>query len=385
MTIRHIYRNGGLCALLLSVLTACGPVEQEVTPSPARVSVVTLEPVRLELTEDLPARVAPFQVAEIRPQVSGIVQRRLFEQGTDVSAGQPLFEINPAPFRAEVETAEAALQKAEAELANARAQSARLESLVRGQSVSRQAYDDAVSKSQQAAAEVAQARATLSRRRLDLEFSTVASPIAGRIDQELVTVGALVGSSDSTPMARVQQIDKVYVDVQRSASSLESLQDAMAAQPSLDNGLPVTILGSNGTPYDVTGRILFSGINVDASTGDFLLRVLVDNPNRRLLPGMFVRARVPYARYDNALTVPQQSVVRIGGKPYVWLIGDSDKAVMVSVELGELANGNYRIKTGVTEGQKVVVEGIERLSDGVEVSATDWHRSSPLEASVASS
>lgn len=385
MTIRHIYRNGGLCALLLTVLTACGPVEQEVTPSPARVSVVTLEPVRLELTEDLPARVAPFQVAEIRPQVSGIVQRRLFEQGTDVSAGQPLFEINPAPFRAEVETAEAALQKAEAELANARAQSARLESLVRGQSVSRQAYDDAVSKSQQAAAEVAQARATLSRRRLDLEFSTVASPIAGRIDQELVTVGALVGSSDSTPMARVQQIDKVYVDVQRSASSLESLQDAMAAQPSLDNGLPVTILGSNGTPYDVTGRILFSGINVDASTGDLLLRVLVDNPNRRLLPGMFVRARVPYARYDNALTVPQQSVVRIGGKPYVWLIGDSDKAVMVSVELGELANGNYRIKTGVTEGQKVVVEGIERLSDGVEVSATDWHRSSPLESSVASS
>ena len=385
MTIRHIYRNGGLCALLLTVLTACGPVEQEVTPPPARVSVVTLEPVRLELTEDLPARVAPFQVAEIRPQVSGIVQRRLFEQGTDVSAGQPLFEINPAPFRAEVETAEAALQKAEAELANARAQSARLESLVRGQSVSRQAYDDAVSKSQQAAAEVAQARATLSRRRLDLEFSTVASPIAGRIDQELVTVGALVGSSDSTPMARVLQIDKVYVDVQRSASSLESLQDAMAAQPSLDNGLPVTILGSNGTPYDVTGRILFSGINVDASTGDLLLRVLVDNPNRRLLPGMFVRARVPYARYDNALTVPQQSVVRIGGKPYVWLIGDSDKAVMVSVELGELANGNYRIKTGVTEGQKVVVEGIERLSDGVEVSATDWHRSSPLESSVASS
>lgn len=385
MTIRHIYRKGGLCALLLSVLTACGPVEQEVAPPPARVSVVTLEPVRLELSEDLPARVVPFQVAEIRPQVSGIVQRRLFEQGTDVSAGQPLFEINPAPFRAEVETAEAALQKAEAELAHARSQSARLESLVRGQSVSRQAYDDAVSNSQQAAAEVAQARATLSRRRLDLEFSTVVSPIAGRIDQALVTEGTLVASSDSTPMARVQQIDKVYVDVRRSASSLESLQDAMAAQPSLDSGLPVTILASNGTPYDVTGRILFSGINVDASTGDLLLRVLVDNPHRRLLPGMFVRARVPYARYENALTVPQQSVVRIGGKPYVWLIGASDKALMVSVELGELANGSYRVQAGVTEGQRVVVEGIERLADGVDVSASDWHVSSPLEASVASS
>jgi len=385
MTIRHIYRNGGFCALLLIVLTACGSVEQEVAPPPARVTVVTLEPVKLELTEDLSARVVPFQMAEIHPQVSGIVQRRLFEQGTDVSAGQPLFEINPAPFRAEVETAEAALQKAESELAHARAQSARLEPLVRAQSVSRQAYDDTVSKSQQAAADVAQARGTLSRRRLDLEFSTVVSPIAGRIDQALVTEGALVASSDSTPMARVQQIDKVYVDVRRSASALESLQDAMAAQPSLDNGLPVTILGSNGTPYDVTGRILFSGVNVDTSTGDLLLRVLVDNPNRRLLPGIFVRARVPYARYDDALTVPQQSVVRIGGKPYVWLIGADNKAVMVSVELGELANGNYRVQTGVTEGQKVVVEGIERLTDGVDVSATDWKMPMPLNASAASS
>jgi len=386
MTIRHSYRQGGLCALLLSVLTACGPVEQEAAAPPAaRVSVVTLAPITLELSEDLPARVLPFQVAEIRPQVSGIVQRRLFEQGTDVSAGQPLFEINPAPFRAEVETAEAALQKAEAELAHALAQSARLESLVRGQSVSRQAYDDAVSKSQQAAAEVAQARATLSRRRLDLEFSTVASPIAGRIDQELVTVGALVTSSDSTPMARVQQIDQVYVDVRRSASALASLQDALASHPSLDSGLPVTIIGSNGKPYEVTGRLLFSGINVDASTGDVLLRVLVDNPHRRLLPGMFVRARVPYARYDHALTVPQQSVVRIGGKPYVWVVGAAEQVDMVAVQLGELVEGSYRVQDGLTEGQRVVVEGIERLTEGADVSAVAWQMSSPLEASVASS
>lgn len=386
MKIRHTYRHGGFCALLLIVLTACDPVEQEaVAPPPARVSVVTLEPVSLALTEDLSARVVPFQVAEIRPQISGIVQRRLFEQGTDVTAGQPLFEINPAPFRAEVETAEAALQKAEAELAHARAQSARLESLVRGQSVSRQAYDDAVSNSQQAAAEVAQARATLSRRRLDLEFSTVASPIAGRIDQALVTEGALVASGDSAPMARVQQIDQVYVDVQRSAASLESLQDAMAAQPSLDAGLPITIFGSNGTPYDVIGHILFSGINVDASTGDLLLRVVVDNPHRRLLPGMFVRARVPYARYEKALTVPQQSIVRIGGKPYVWVVDADEQVAMVAVQLGELVEGSYRVQTGLTEGQKVVVEGVERLADGVDVSATVWHRSSPLEASMASS
>lgn len=385
MKIRHLRRNSGIYALLLTVLAGCGPAEQEATSLPPRVAVVTVEPVRLELAEDLPARVAPFRVAEIRPQVSGIVQRRLFEQGGDVQADQPLFEINPAPFRAEVETAEAALQKAEAELARARTHAARLEPLVRAEAISRQVYDDAVSKRQTAAADVAEARATLSRRRLDLEFSTVKSPIAGRIDQELVTEGALVASSDSTPMARVQQIDKVYVDVRRPASSLETLREAVAAHAPLDNGLPITILRGDGTPYDVTGRILFSGINVDASTGGVLLRVVVENPQHRLLPGMFVRARVPSASYANALTVPQQSVVRIGGKPYVWVVDADDKVEMVAVQLGELTNGNYRVRTGLNEGQKVVVEGTERLSDGVQVTARDWNFPVSTSASTASS
>ncbi|AFT69498.1 Multidrug efflux system transport protein [Alloalcanivorax dieselolei B5] len=385
MRIRHLRRNSGVYALLLTVLAGCGPAQQEAASPPPRVAVVTVEAVRLELTEDMPARVAPFRLAEIRPQVSGIVQRRLFEQGENVQAGQPLFEINPAPFRAEVETAEAALQKAEAELARARTHAARLEPLVRAEAISRQVYDDAVSKRQTAAADVAQARATLSRRRLDLEFSTVTSPIAGRIDQALVTEGTLVASNDSTPMARVQQIDKVYVDIQRPASSLETLEEAVAAHASLEKGLPVTILRSNGTPYDVSGSILFSGINVDASTGGVLLRVVVENPQRRLLPGMFVRARVPSASYANALTVPQQSVVRIGGKPYVWVVDASDKVEMVAVQLGELTNGRYRVRTGLKEEQKVVVEGAERLSDGARVSARDWQMPVSMNASAASS
>ncbi|HCT5048868.1 TPA: efflux RND transporter periplasmic adaptor subunit, partial [Pseudomonas aeruginosa] len=338
----------------------------------AQVAVVTIAPAKLELTEDLPARIAPVRIAEIRPQVSGIVQRRLFDQGADVHAGQPLFEINPAPFRAEVETATAALQRAEAALARASTHAARLEPLVKADAISRQVYDDAVSQRQQAAADVAQARATLSRRRLDLKFATVESPISGRIDQALVTEGALVTSTDSTPMARVQQINQVYVDVRRPATSLDALQEAMAAQPSREAGLPVTILRNNGTPYDVTGRILFSGINVDAGTGDLLLRVLVDNSKQRLLPGMFVRARVPHASYADALTVPQQAVVHLGGKPYVWTVDAGGKAQLIAVELGELANRSYRVKAGLTAGQKVVVEGMERLSEGAEVSAQDW-------------
>ena len=236
-----------------------------------------------------------------------------------------------------------------------------------------------------AAAEVAQARAILSRRRLDLEFSTVRSPIAGRIDQELVTEGALVASGDSTPMARVQQIDKVYVDIRRPAASLATLRDAMADNISLAKGLPVPILRGDGSPHDVTGRILFSGISVDASTGGALLRVVVENRRHRLLPGMFVRARVPAARYDDALTVPQQSVVRIGGNPYVWRVGEGDQVEMVAVRLGELTDGAYRVRHGLKQGQKIVVEGIERLADGARVSVHDWPHSPPTNTSTASS
>lgn len=368
MKIEQWCRVGALHVLMLAALAGCGSAAEPELSAPAPlVTVMTVVPTRLELTEDLPARVAPVRIAEIRPQVSGIVRRRLFEQGADVHAGQPLFEIDPSPFRAEEETAAAALQRAEAALARASTHAERLEPLARADAISRQVYDDAVSQREQAAADVAQARATLSRRRLDLKFATVESPISGRIDQALVTEGALVASSDSTPMARVQQIDQVYVDVRRPASSLDALHEAMAAQPSRNGGLPVSILRSEGSLCDVTGRILFSGINVDVGTGDLLLRVLVNNPQQRLLPGMFVRARVPRASYAEALTVPQQAVVRIDGKPHVWTVDNSAKARLVTVELGEVSEGKYRIRSGLSAWQKVVVAGMERLAEGVSV------------------
>lgn len=383
MKIENWCRFGGLHVLVLVVLVGCGSAaEPEVSPPAPRVTVMTVAPSRLELTEDLPARVAPIRIAEIRPQVSGIVRRRLFEQGADVHAGQPLFEIDRAPFRAEEETAAAALQRAEAALAHASTHAERLEPLVKADAISRQVYDDAVSQRQQAAADVAQARATLSRRRLDLTFATVESPIAGRIDQALVTEGALVASSDSTPMARVQQINQVYVDVRRPASSLDALHEAMAAQTSRNGGLPVSILRSDGSPYEVTGRILFSGINVDAGTGDLLLRVLVNNPQLRLLPGMFVRARVPRASYPQALTVPQQAVVRINGKPYVWTVDDSAKARIVAVELGEVSEGQYRIGSGLIAGQRVVIAGIERLAEDVLVETQESQAPAPADAAA---
>ncbi|WP_321881005.1 efflux RND transporter periplasmic adaptor subunit [Burkholderia cepacia] len=375
---------GAVCALVAAMLAGCGPSEQQAAAPAIPVAAMTVTASPLDVSEDLPGRVAPVRIAEIRPQVSGIVQRRLFEQGTEVRAGQPLFQINPAPFKADMDTAAAALQRAEAALARARVQTTRLKPLVEADAISRQVYDDSVSQRDQAAADVAQARATLARRQLDLKFATVEAPITGRIDQALVTEGALVASSDSQPMARIQEIDQVYVDVRQPAASLESLRGALAAQTQASNGnsLPIDVLREDDTRYDVRGRMLFSGVNVDPGTGDVLLRVLVNNPKRELLPGMYVRARVPRAHYANAVMVPQQAVVRAGGKPQVWVLDAKGTAHLKAVEVGELTNRSYRIKSGLQAGQKVVVEGMERLVDGAPAAATDWK--SPDAATTAS-
>lgn len=348
------------------------PMVEEGLP-PARVTVMTLAPTELVVDEDLPGRVAALRTAEIRPQVSGILQRTLFSQGAEIRAGTALFQINPAPFKAEVETAAAALQRARAVLERARIQAERLEPLVRAEAVSRQVYDDAVSLREQAAADVAQAQAVLARRQLDLRFATVEAPISGRIDQTLVSEGALVTSTDASPMATLQQIDQVYVDVRQSAAALERLREALETRGGPgDGGLPVQILGSSGKPYGLHARILFSGINVDAGTGDVLLRVLVDNPERRLLPGMFVRARVVRAHYPAALAVPQQAVVRAGEAASVWVIDAQQQARRIAVELGELVGHRYRIAAGLGAGQQVVVEGIERLEEGAAVDPRPW-------------
>lgn len=369
----RLFRDSALLATVVIALTGCDDGAPELPPPPAQVAVMTLVPARAELTEDLPGRVAALRVAEIRPQVSGIVRQRLFEQGAEIRAGDPLFQINPAPFKADAEMAAAALQRAEAALARAQVQTRRLEPLVQAEAISRQTYDDAASQRDQAAADVAQARATLARRQLDLKFAMVDAPISGRIDQALITEGALVSPTDSSPMARIQQVDQVYVDVRQPATSLDAVRQALASpQADRNSGLPVTVLRSDGTPYDADGRILFSGISVDAGTGDVLLRILVDNPRRDLLPGMFVRARVPRASYADSLMVPQQAIARIGGKPLVWVVGEGDTVRAQPVDLGELIERRYRIRAGVEAGQRIVVEGAERLSEGAAVAPHDW-------------
>ena len=365
---RTFWTPVALIAALALATTACST--PEATPDPApRVSVVTVGPRMVQRDDELPGRVAAVRTAQIRAQVGGIVQRRLFEQGAEVSAGQPLFQIDPAAFRADVDSALAALQRSEAALARSRVQSQRLHALAAAQAVSQQQRDDADAEYVQARAAVTEARAILARRQLDLRYATVSAPIAGRIDQALVTEGALVGVADAEPMAVVQQIDQVYVDVRQPAAQLASLQRSAAGR----GELPVTIIGPAGQPLAERGQLLFSGINVDARTGDVILRILVGNPHRQLLPGMYVRARVPRGAPASALTVPQQAVLRsAGGQAYAWVIGADGKAVIRTLEVDGSVDRQWLVRSGLKAGEKVVVEGQERLQEGVVVDVRDW-------------
>ena len=356
-----------LVAAFALAMTACSRPEPTVEAVP-RVSVVTVGPQVVQRDDELPGRVAAVRTAQIRAQVGGIVQRRMFEQGAEVHAGQPLFQIDPAAFRADVDSALAALQRSEAALGRSRVQSQRLQALAAAQAVSQQHRDDASAEHEQARAAVNEARAILARRQLDLRYATVSAPIDGRIDQALVTEGALVGVADAEPMAVVQQIDQVYVDVRQPASQLQSLQ-----RSAVDGELPVTIIGAAGTPLPERGRLLFSGVNVDARTGDVILRILVDNPERQLLPGMYVRARVPRGAPASALLLPQQAVLRsAGGQAYAWVIAADGKAVIRTLEVDGSVNRQWLVRHGLKAGEKVVVEGQERLQEGVLVDPRDW-------------
>lgn len=357
---------------VLGLVGCDSAVQGEETTAPVQVSVMTLKNEELLVTKDLPGRVAAVRSAEIRAQISGIVQGRLFEQGAEITSGTVLFQINPAPFKADVDIAAAALQRAEAVWIRARQEADRLASLIQTKAVSQQMHDDAISLRDQAAADVAQTKATLARRQLDLQFASVEAPISGRIDEALVSEGALVSPTDATPMARIQQINQVYVDVRLPASMLEAMRQLASS------GLPelaVEILSSGGEPLGMQGHILFSGIQVDAGTGDVLLRVLVDNPQHRLLPGLFVKARIPQAYYPTTLNVPQQAVTRKAGQSQVWVLDEQAKVQPVAVKVDELVAGRYHVVFGLTAGQQIVVEGIERLSPAAQVNARPWQPS----------
>lgn len=362
----------GLLCLPLLLLFSCSDQQdarQENPPTempPARVSVMTVQPQAVTIYDELPGRVSALRTAEIRAQVNGIIKKKLFEEGAVVEADTPLFQIDPAPFAADVDAASAVLARAEAELVNAKVKFERGELLSAQKVTSDEAFNNATAAFAQAKASTAEAKANLARRKLELSYATIRSPISGRIGQSFMTEGGLASSSATNALAVVQQIDQVYVDVRQSSMSLEALREtASGAGMGNPEELPVKIKTIAGKPYSQTGRVLFSDISVDGATGSLGIRILVPNPEEQLLPGMFIRAMVPREVYDAGLLVPQEAVTRDpSGKPQLIIIAADKTGTKRTVELGPLVDGKYVVKAGLAAGETIVVLGQERVQDG---------------------
>jgi len=274
-------------------------------PTAARVAILTVQPRQVVVYDELPGRVSALRTAEIRPQVGGILQKVIFTEGTEVSANQPLFQIDPAPFVADVEAASAVLARAEADLVNATVKHERIDALAATQTVSAAALGDAKAALAQARASVAEAKANLARRRLELSNATILSPISGRIGQAFVTEGGLATVGGATALAVVQQIDNVYLDIRQPSTRREFLEEMLeSGRSETADALPVEILTVTGKRYEFKGKLLFADSTVDPNTGSIALRIEVPNPARQLLPGMYLRALMPSAVYRHALTVP---------------------------------------------------------------------------------
>lgn len=367
-----------LLPLFLSIgllMQGCGSKEaaQPETP-PAKVSVLNIQPQSVNFSENLPARVQAFRTAEIRPQVGGIIEKVLFTQGSEVKAGQALYKINSETFQADVNSNRASLNKAEAEVARLKVQLERYQQLLPSNAISKQEVSNAQAEYRQALADVAQMKALLTRQNLNLQYATVRAPISGRIGQSFVTEGALVGQGDSNKMATVQQIDKVYVDIKQSISEYERLQTALQnGELSANDQKTFRISNSHGQPYNVTARMLFEDINVDPETGDVTIRIEVNNPERKLLPGMYVRVGINRASVPQALLIPAQAIQRnINGEPQVYVINAKGTADIRPIELGQQYEQYYIANKGLKAGDKVVVEGIERIQPNQKLELSVW-------------
>ncbi|HGH1346113.1 MULTISPECIES: efflux RND transporter periplasmic adaptor subunit [Acinetobacter calcoaceticus/baumannii complex] len=364
-----------LCLAIGLSFQGCSSEEatQAETPS-AKVTVLSVQPQTVEFSENLPARVQAFRIAEIRPQVGGIIEKVLFTQGSEIKSGQALYKINSEIFQADVATNQAALKKTQSELERLKVQLDRYQQLLPTNAISKQEFSNAQAQYHQALADVAQMKATLTRQNINLQYATIRSPISGRIGQSFVTEGALVGQTDVKPLAIVQQIDKVYVDVKQSVTAYEKLQAALkSGKLSANQNELVQILNSQGTPYDVTAKLLFEDINVDPETGDVTIRIEVDNKNRKLLPGMYVRVKLSRSSVPNALLIPEQAIqYDQGGHPQVFVLNNKATAELRKIDLGQQHDQFYVVNHGLSKGDKVIVEGIDRIQPEIKLEATPW-------------
>jgi membrane fusion protein (multidrug efflux system) len=355
-------------ALLLS---ACGKPPMGGPPptlAVAPVSVVMVQPQRVAVTTELPGRTAPVLIADVRPQITGLVQARRFTEGSEVKAGELLYQIDPASYRATVDSAQAALAKAEANLRSTRLKAARYQELVAIKAVSLQDNDDAAAALQQAEADVASAQATLQSARINLDYTRVTAPIGGRIGKSSVTPGALVTANQSTALATVQQLDPIFVDVTQSSTTVLRLKRALAGGQLSGGTAKVKLLLEDGSAYPLPGKLKFSDVTVDPGTGAITLRAEFPNPKGELLPGMYVRALIEEGVIDQALLAPQPAVSRdAAGQPLAYVVDASGQLEQRSLITGRAIGDQWLVTSGLKAGDRLVVSGQQKAKAGAPV------------------
>lgn len=358
------------------ILTGCGKknsADGKAPAMPPEVGVVAVQPQRVALATELAGRTSAFLIAEVRPQVGGIIQKRLFTEGSDVKAGEVLYQIDPATYQAAYNSAKASLARTEANVIPARLKAERYKELVKINAVSQQDYDDASAAFKQAEADTEAGKAALETARINLAYTSVTAPISGRISRSSVTVGALVSASQSAPLATIQQLDQVYVDVTQSSAEMLRLQQAVASGQLRKGGAgqsKVKLILEDNTPYPLEGVLKFSEVTVDQSTGSITLRTVFPNPKHILLPGMYVRAVVEEGVNDKAILVPQRGVTRSpDGSAMVMLVGGEEKVEPRGIKVARTVGDSWLVSEGLKAGDRVIVEGIQKARPGTPVRA----------------
>ncbi len=361
------------------VLAGCGKQSAAVVKTPGtapEVGVVIVQPQRVALTTELAGRTSAYLIAEVRPQVGGIIQKRLFTEGADVKAGEVLYQIDPAAYQAAYNSAKAALSRTEANLIPARLKAERYKELVQINAVSQQDYDDASAALKQAEADVEAGKAALETARINLAYTKVTAPISGRIGRSSVTNGALVTASQPAALATIQQLSSMYVDVTQSSAELLRLKQNLASGLMKSNGAAqaqVKLLLEDGSAYPLPGTLKFSEVTVDQSTGSITLRAVFPNPKQTLLPGMFVRAILEEGISDQAILVPQRGVTRNpAGNAMVMVVGGEEKVEPRVIKVVRTVGDNWLVSEGLKAGDRVILEGLQKARPGTLVKAVPF-------------
>ncbi|MFC0444897.1 efflux RND transporter periplasmic adaptor subunit [Pseudidiomarina halophila] len=335
------------------------------------VGVVTLETQSLDLTTTLPGRATAYRSAEVRPQVSGILEQQLFTEGSDVEAGQSLYRIDPAIYKADLAAAEAAVAQAQATLSAATARFKRFQDLLADNAISQQEFDEAEAAYLEAQAQLKVAEAQQQRAAVNLEYTAVKAPISGRIGRSVLTEGALVSVGQSLPLTTIHQLDPIYVDIQQSSEAYLEMQEAIAAgriRVDENNQAKVKLYANNGTEAIAEGKLLFNEVTVDPSTSSIALRAQFDNPQRRILPGMFVNAEIATGTLTDALLAPQTGVSRDPrGRAVVLLVTSEGKVEQRYIEVTETSGSHWIVRSGLEAGDKIIVEGLQKVQPGATV------------------